>query len=82
MRTGSCRLQTSDGARRPVIIGTSEANSSAVVAAARQIVSELRPLPAGRRVIMMRTHPASFIDTDPADFIGGAALRQTFQMGG
>ena len=53
-----------------------EANSSVVVAAARQIVSDLRPLPAGRRVIMLRTHTASFIDTDPADFIGGAALRQ------
>ena len=52
-----------------------EANGSAFVAAARQIVSELRPLPAGRRVIMMRTHTANFIDTDPADFIGGSALR-------
>ena len=40
------------------------------------LLSELRPLPAGRRVIMMRTHTATFIDTDSADFIDGAALRR------
>jgi hypothetical protein len=42
---------------------------------AKALVHELRALPAGRRTIMMRTHTASFIDTDPRDFVARPALR-------
>ena len=50
-------------------------------ASAKALVHALRALPAGRRTIMMRTHTASFIDTDPRDFVARPALRAACTAG-